>query len=77
MKILNLKISTMIMRLHLMSAIMVTLGFLGFLYAGIIIGMLIFLATLMGIRFNQLNPFRHETRVNEYDWHERHHPIHH
>jgi hypothetical protein len=77
MKILNLKISTMIMRLHLMSAIMVTLGFLGFLYAGIIIGMLIFLATLMGIRFNQLNPFRHVSRSDEYEWQKHHHPVHH
>ena len=50
MKILNLSIGTMIMRLHAMSALVVTMGFLGYLYVGIVLGMLLFLATLMGVK---------------------------
>ena len=76
MKILNLGVGTMIMRLHIMCAIMVTLGFLGFLYAGIIIGMLLFLATLMGVKFSDINPFKNR-KDKDVQWKEQHHPIHH
>jgi hypothetical protein len=75
MKILNLSVGTMIMRLHIMCAIMVTLGFLGFLYAGIIIGMLLFLATLMGVKFSDINPFKNKDK--DAAWNEQHHPVHH
>ena len=76
MKILNLSVGTMIMRLHLMSALMVTLGFLGFLYAGIIIGMLLFLATLMGVKFSDINPFKNKKDKDE-EWKKTHQPVHH
>ncbi len=68
MKILNLSVGTMIMRLHLMCAIMVTLGFFGFMYLGIIVGMVLFLVTLMGIKFRYLNPFRHTHHTKGLDW---------
>ena len=76
MKILNLSVGTMIVRLHLMSAIMVTLGFLGFMYVGIIIGMLLFLATLMGVKFSDINPFKRR-KDRDAEWNEQHHPVHH
>ena len=86
MSILNLKVSTMIFRLHLMSALVVTMGFIGhwigamfLLYAGIVLGIVIFLATLMGIKWSQIDPFHHlpkETR-HTYDWHRHHHTAHH
>ena len=76
MKILNLSVGSMIMRLHIMCAIMVTLGFLGQLYLGIILGMALFLVTLMGVQFKYLNPFRHVTR-KDFEWQHRHHPVHH
>lgn len=66
----------MIMRLHIMCAIMVTLGFLGQLYLGIILGMVLFLVTLMGVQFKHLNPFRHVTK-RDFEWQQRHHPVHH
>jgi hypothetical protein len=77
MKILNLSVGTMIMRLHLMCAIMVTLGFFGLMYVGIVVGMVLFLATLMGIKFSHLNIFRHLPKHGDYDWQHRHHPVHH
>lgn len=76
MKILNLSVGTMIMRLHLMCAIMVTLGFLGYMNLGIIVGMVLFLATLMGIKFKYLNPFGHTTHAKQYDWHQQSHHRH-
>ena len=77
MKILNLSIGTMIMRLHLMCAIMVTLGFFGLMYVGIVLGMVLFLATLMGIRFRDINIFRHLPKHGDYEWRHRHHHVHH
>ena len=77
MKILNLSVGAMILRLHIMSAVVVTLGFLGLMYVGIVIGMLIFLATLMGVQWKHINPFRPIAKSAEYDWRHRHHPIHH
>lgn len=80
MKILNLSVGAMIWRLHIMSAIVVTLGFLGYMYAGIVIGVALFLLTLMGVQFKDLkylNPFRHTTKSHDYQWHHRHTTIHH
>jgi hypothetical protein len=71
MKMLDLSVGTMVMRLHLMSAVMVTLGFFGFLYLGIVIGMVIFLFTLLGIKWKNINPFR-KAHHNHYDWHHKH-----
>jgi len=75
------------MRLHIMCAIMVTLGFIGYfwlgmgmLYVGIVLGMLLFLATLMGVKFRHLNPFRHFPKAGEKHYHllhHIHHPAHH
>ena len=76
MKILNISVGAMIWRLHIMSAIVVTLGFLGFLYAGIIIGVIMFLLTLMGVQFKDINPFRH-AKPTDYEWRHRHTPVHH
>lgn len=76
MKILNLSVGTMIMRLHLMTALMVTLGFLGFMYAGIIMGMVLFLATFLGVKFSDINPFKHK-KITTFEWDEKHHPVHH
>lgn len=76
MKILNIGVGAMIWRLHIMAAIVVTLGFLGFLYAGIIIGVALFLLTLMGVQFKDINPFRH-TKPTDYEWRHRHAPVHH
>ena len=72
MKIFNLSVGTMIMRLHMMCAVMVTMGFFGMMYAGIIVGMVIFLATLMGVKGKYLNPFRH-VHAKPLDWHGHHH----
>jgi hypothetical protein len=77
MKILNLSIGTMIFRLHAMSALVVTLGFLGLMYVGIVLGVILFLATLMGIQWKQINPFRHVPHPNDLEWqkrHQHHHP---
>lgn len=79
MKILNLSIGTMIMRMHLITALIVTLGFLGFLYVGIVLGVIIFLATLMGVQWKHLNPFRHVPRPETLLPDQRrphHHPVH-
>lgn len=75
MKILNLSIGAMIWRLHIMSAIVVTLGFLGYMYVGIVIGVALFLATLMGIQLKHLNPFRH-VEHKRYDWEQQHRHLH-
>ena len=77
MKILNLSVGAMIWRLHIMSALVVTLGFLGFLYVGIVLGMLLFLATLMGVQWKHIKSFLHLDRSHKYDWQHRHHPVHH
>ena len=88
MKILNLSVGSMIMRLHLMSALVVTMGFIGYywlgmgvLYVAIVLGMLLFLATLMGVKFRYLNPFHHVPK-HKYEFrhqrrHHHHHPVHH
>ena len=76
MKMLDISVGTMVMRLHLMCAVMVTLGFAGFLYLGIILGMVIFLSTLMGIQFKHLNPFKHLPTVRHYDWERQHRHAH-
>lgn len=83
MKILNLSVSTMIIRLHVMCAVMVTLGFLGYLYQGIIIGMVLFLTTLMGIKWsNIIKIFKPHVKQFDMDLSkQRHHqqqrPLHH
>ena len=83
MKILNLSVGTMVMRLHAMCAIMVTLGFLGYLYQGIIIGMVLFLTTLMGIKWSQfINIFKPHVKQFDLDLKHRHqqhqhHHVHH
>lgn len=75
MKILNLSVGAMIWRLHIMSALVVVLGFLGQIYLGIILGMVLFLLTLMGVKFKYLNPFHN--RHHQHGWQHRHHPVHH
>ncbi len=82
MKILKLSIGTMIMRLHAMCAIMVTLGFLGYLYQGVIIGMVLFLTTLMGIKWSHIiNIFKPHVKQFDMDLRkQRQHqqrPVHH
>lgn len=77
MKILNLSVGAMIWRLHIMSAIVVVMGFLGMIYVGIIIGMVLFLLTLMGVKFKYLNPFQHTHHPSDYEWQRKHHPVHH
>ena len=73
MKILNLSVSTMIMRLHAMCALMVTLGFLGYLYQGIIIGMVLFLTTLMGIKWSHIvNVFKPHVKQFDLDLRNQH-----
>lgn len=72
MKILNIGVGAMIWRLHLMAAIVVVLGFLGFLYAGIIIGIAFFLLTLMGVPLKRLNPFKHLPQRHEPGWQHGH-----
>ena len=77
MKILNLSVGSMIWRLHIMSALVVVLGFLGYMYVGIVLGVILFLVTLMGVPLRKLNPFTHLPKGKDYDWHHRHHPVHH
>ena len=86
MNILNLKVSTMIFRLHLMSALVVGLGFIGYwigamflMYVGIILGVALFLATLMGVKWSQIDPFHHVAKDHRhtYDWHKHHRTVHH
>jgi hypothetical protein len=78
MKILNLSVGAMIWRLHIMAAMVVTLGFLGLLYVGIVLGMLLFLATLMGIQWKHVKTFLHLDRAHSYEWQQKHHhPVHH
>lgn len=85
MKIFNLSVGTMIMRLHFMSALIVTLGFVGYfwlgmgvLYVAIVMGMLLFLATLMGVKFKHINPFHHGPNDKyELRHRTRHHTVHH
>ena len=69
---LDLSVGTMVMRLHLMCAVMVTLGFFGFLYLGIMLGMVIFLYTLLGIKWKNINPFKKSHHHRHYDWHHKH-----
>lgn len=76
MKILNIGVGAMIWRLHIMAAIVVILGFLGFLYVGIVIGVALFLLTLMGVPMKNLNPFRYLPQRHEHRW-EHGHPVHH
>ena len=81
MKLLDLSVGTMVMRLHAMCAIMVTLGFFGLMYVGIVIGMVLFLTTLMGIKWShikQLLPVHHVHHAGDMKWHDthRHHPAH-
>lgn len=73
MRVFNLSIGTMIFRLHAMSALMVTLGFLGLMYVGIFVSMLLFLATLMGVQWKHINPFRHIPQPDERELQKRHH----
>lgn len=78
MKIFNLGTGTMVMRLHLMSAVVVTFGFLGMMYIGIIVGMIIFLTTLMGIKWRYIAQiFQPKHKNPQYDWQQHHKPIHH
>ena len=72
MKMFDLSVGTMVLRLHLMCAVMVTLGFFGFLYLGIVIGMVLFLVTLLGIKWSNINPFRNLHHHRTYDWQHRH-----
>ena len=89
MKLYNVSISDLIIRFHLFTALIVILGFAGYLYFGIVIGMVLFLSSIMGLQFNKKIPEAKTVRAHyeipvsfknvhipahRYNiWHQRHH----
>jgi len=86
MKLYNVSVGSLILRFHIFTALIVTLGFLGYLYVGIVIGMTLFLATIMGMQFGKDSkekksiaslPFSLKEvhlPAHRYNlWHQRHH----
>ena len=82
MKFYNVGIGSLILRFEIFAALIVIAGFAGFLYLGIIVGMILFISSIVGIQFDKISrdksapvPFNHEHvpawRYNL--WHQRHH----
>ena len=86
MKLYNVSVGSLILRFHIFTALIVTLGFLGYLYVGIVIGMILFLASIMGMQFGKDAKEKKSTSslplslkeihlpAHRYNlWHQRHH----
>ena len=86
MKLYNVGIGSLILRFHIFTALIVTLGFLGYLYVGIVIGMVLFLASIMGLQLRKDSTERKSISsipvslkdihlpAHRYNlWHQRHH----
>lgn len=66
MKLYNVSVGSLILRFHIFTALIVALGFAGYLYLGIIIGMVLFLTSIVGLQFRgdsektpSMFPFKH------------------
>ncbi|HZV70451.1 MAG TPA: hypothetical protein VFG10_12935 [Saprospiraceae bacterium] len=88
MKLYNLSVAGMIIRFHLLTAFIVTMGFLGYLYVGIVLGMVVFLSTIVGLQIKREPVVERIAETKEYFpsvramhmpkhrynlWHQKHH----
>jgi hypothetical protein len=85
LKLYNVNIGTLILRFHLFTALIVTVGFLGYLYIGIVVGMILFFLSIVGLEFRpqRTEPvyyrfpeaYKHvHIPIHRYNiWHQRHH----
>ena len=53
MKLYNVAVDSFFVRFHIFAALIVALGFAGYLYVGIVVGMILFLTTIMGLQFKK------------------------
>ncbi len=53
MKMYNIGIGGFFIRFHLLVALIVVMGFAGYMYLGIILGMILFLITITGFEFKK------------------------
>ncbi len=53
MKMYNIGIGGFFIRFHLLVAFIVVMGFAGYLYVGIVLGMILFLTTIIGLQFKK------------------------
>jgi hypothetical protein len=85
MQLYNKDVGKLIIRFHIFTALIVILGFLGYLYVGIVIGMILFLTSIIGLQLKMPArrkvpahfpvSFKHvHLPYNRYHrWHEQHH----
>ncbi len=82
MKLYNVGIGSLILRFEIFAAFIVIAGFAGFLYVGLVVGMILFICSIVGLQFKLVSkdktapvPFKHEhIPLFRYNlWHQRHH----
>jgi hypothetical protein len=86
MKMYGDNVGMFFLRFHAFAALIVLAGFLGYLYLGLIVGMVLFLTSLFGLQWkNRLPEKQHQTMIpqilhhahlpmHRYNlWHTRHH----